>query len=58
MQPGDQVWLIRGTRLLFVLRPMSDEDCFRLVGETYVHGCTNGEVVDMLKDRMGAVTLV
>ncbi|KAJ9635416.1 hypothetical protein H2199_008419 [Coniosporium tulheliwenetii] len=58
MQPSDQVWLICGARMLFVLRPTSDEGCFTLVGETYVHGCMNGEVVDMFEDRMGAVTLI
>lgn len=39
---GDQVWVLKGTNVPFVLRPLSDGQ-FSLVGEAYVHGIMYGE---------------
>lgn len=39
-QVGDQVWLLKGARTPFILRPVGE--CFQLVGECYVHGIMYG----------------
>ncbi|XHG04103.1 hypothetical protein AWENTII_007384 [Aspergillus wentii] len=47
VHPGDEVWVISGTRTPFVLgktsTPGSDTKSRRFIGETYVHGLMNGE---------------
>ncbi|KAK5655057.1 hypothetical protein OQA88_5956 [Cercophora sp. LCS_1] len=45
---GDEVWLIRRARVPFILRHREGRsvDEFTLVGETYLHGGMNGELVD------------
>ncbi|KJJ30362.1 hypothetical protein AFLA70_289g001570 [Aspergillus flavus AF70] len=50
VQPGDEVWVIAGARMPFVLRKPSSDDSSRterrsLVGETYVHGIMDGEAI-------------
>ncbi len=53
IQLGDEVWLIRGAKIPFVLRPMHQTQGeisvegleFTLLGETYVHGAMNGEML-------------
>lgn len=49
-QPGDQVWIFEGDRLPFVIRnlvgsEMNEKTKFSLIGDTYVHGIMNGEVL-------------
>jgi len=51
-QCGDQVHILRGARLPFLLRetrspihPQVDGAAYRMVGEAYVHGITRGEAV-------------
>jgi hypothetical protein len=46
-QPGDEIWLLFGGRVLYIIRPM--EDCFTFVGECYVHGYMHGEGMDIWK---------
>ena len=44
----DEIWFLSGADVPFILRPMSTTDgsrCFRLMGETYVHGYMRGETV-------------
>jgi hypothetical protein len=48
MQRGDIVAVLFGGRVPFILRSMDGH--FRLVGECYVHGIMDGEVVQMWKD--------
>ena len=51
---GDEVWFISGSHLPYVLRPISEQDGaggFRLVGETYVHGCMQGEIFEGKSDE-------
>ncbi|KAH7130986.1 heterokaryon incompatibility protein-domain-containing protein [Dactylonectria macrodidyma] len=53
MRPGDEVWVIRGGRVPFVLRRRENStagDEFSLVGETYLHGAMDGDMLD----EMGA----
>lgn len=48
VQQGDEVWLIRGARVPFILRRKEggSENDLTLVGEAYLHGGMNGEMVD------------
>lgn len=43
MQEGDQIYLLLGGLLPFVLRPNPDDSTFKLVGICYVHGIMDGE---------------
>jgi hypothetical protein len=43
-QPGDEVWILPGATVPFVLRKMS-ECRYRIVGDTYVHGVMHGEAL-------------
>lgn len=54
VKPGDEVWMIRDSAAPIILRPVEggDEKLYRLVGEAYVHGFMNGE---MLQVRYGLV---
>ncbi|CCT69170.1 related to het-6-heterokaryon incompatibility protein [Fusarium fujikuroi] len=47
-QPGDEVVLLSGGRVPFVVRRVSAErrECYSIVGETYVHGIMDGELLD------------
>jgi hypothetical protein len=47
MQVGDEVWLLFGGRVLYVLRPKDDHHQF--VGECYVHGYMHGKAMEMWK---------
>jgi hypothetical protein len=51
-QVGDQVWVLIGGKVPFVLRPVVDNDgmssfdnSFRLIGDCYLHGIMDGEAV-------------
>lgn len=46
-QPGDEVVLLSGGRVPFVVRRVREErrECYYIVGETYVHGIMDGELL-------------
>ena len=44
-QPEDAVYIIRGARVPFVLRECKTAGSRRLLGETYLHGVMEGELV-------------
>lgn len=46
-QPGDEVVLLSGGRVPFVVRRVTAErrECYSVVGETYVHGIMDGELL-------------
>ena len=44
-QAGDEIWLLFGGRVLYILRPRDDH--FTFVGECYVHGYMSGEAMEM-----------
>lgn len=48
LEKGDQVWDLMGGEVPFVLKPTDLENttrpCYKLVGESYVHGIMNGEL--------------
>ena len=42
---GDEIWVLRGAEVPFILRRL-DQGTFRLVGETFLLGAMNGEVIN------------
>lgn len=44
-QSGDEVWIVRGSRVPVLLRKNMDGNGYNLIGETYVHGVMYGEAV-------------
>jgi hypothetical protein len=46
---GDEIYLLAGGKFLYVLRPRGD--CYRLIGECYIHGLMDGEALEMLQSR-------
>ena len=46
-QPGDEIWLLFGGGVLYILRPRDDH--FTFVGECSVHGYMNGEAMEKWK---------
>jgi ankyrin repeat protein len=59
-QPGDQVWLLAGARVPFILRRGEDDgsDTYRFIGETYLHGVMHGEAVEGKENEFKPITLV
>ena len=58
MKKDDQIWLMDGAHYPFLLRPTPDEDVFTFVGDLYLHGHMNGEMLrDNLRDRFKHVTI-
>ncbi|KAL2884807.1 Heterokaryon incompatibility protein (HET) [Ceratocystis lukuohia] len=51
---GDQVFVLFGGQVLYILRPAAGGG-YRFVGEAYVHGLMDGEVLDLLKQGLAAV---
>ena len=45
---GDQIWILNGAKVPFILRPISDE-MFELVGACYVHGIMHGQEVGFVR---------
>lgn len=61
MKEGDEVWLLEGALVPFIMRPVHDTDgmAFTLVGETYLHGFMHGEMLtDELKERIGKIRII
>jgi hypothetical protein len=57
---GDEVWMIRDSAAPLILRPaQGEENRYRLVGEAYVHGFMNGEMLQAKYGlSVGNVTLI
>jgi hypothetical protein len=47
---GDEVWILHGGRVPFILRNMPKLDARILVGDAYVHGIMDGEMIRDGKD--------
>jgi hypothetical protein len=43
--PGDEIWLVQGARVPFVLRKQTSISGYRIVGDAYVHGFMHGEMM-------------
>ena len=48
-QPGDQICVLLGGHVFYILRPAGDSWSF--VGECYVHGLMDGEAMSLLENR-------
>ena len=46
-QPGDSIFLVKGSRVPLILRP--GESGWELIGDCYVHGIMQGEAFDAAK---------
>jgi hypothetical protein len=56
---NDEVWLIQGARLPFVLRRCAERTNHTLVGGTYVHGFMHGKMLsEELRERLGCVRII
>jgi hypothetical protein len=42
-QPDDSIWLIKGARVPYVLRPHLGRESYTFIGECYIHGAMHGE---------------
>ena len=53
---GDRIVLIFGGSVLYVLRPREGllASQYEFVGECYIHGLMDGEVLDWEMDQMGS----
>ncbi|PMD34307.1 HET-domain-containing protein [Hyaloscypha variabilis F] len=45
LKPNDEVWLLKNARVPFILRPRGESQ-YRLIGEAYVHGIMQGQLID------------
>ncbi|UPK94386.1 hypothetical protein LCI18_005321 [Fusarium solani-melongenae] len=60
VQPGDEVWMLCGGKVLYVLRHHETlPDTYRFIGEAYVHGFMHGEVFrDGVGESVHRISLV
>jgi Heterokaryon incompatibility protein (HET) len=59
MEPGDQVCFLYDSTVPFILRPDTVAQQYTLIGETYLHGFMNGEVLQTdFADRIGPMNLL
>lgn len=53
IEKGDEVWLLRGGLLPFILRWKIADSAYVLIGESYVHGVMHGEALEELDLEQG-----
>jgi hypothetical protein len=59
LKVGDQVWMICDSHAPHVQRPGAEEGKHILMGETYLHGCMQGEMVtEELEKRIEPIYLI
>lgn len=56
VQGGEEVWLFQGATVPFILRGRIDE-AYTLMGESYVHGCMDEHLAEVLYDQMAQVCI-
>ncbi|KAI4944600.1 hypothetical protein J4E91_008604 [Alternaria rosae] len=49
-QPGDEIVLLFGLEMPFVVRPDAETGHYQLIGECYVLGLMNGEAMEGLEE--------
>ncbi|KAI9641313.1 hypothetical protein NHQ30_010115 [Ciborinia camelliae] len=52
VEKGDEVWIVAGSKVPMVLRPVEGSGNRRLIGEAYVRGVMNGEAVGVAKGNL------
>lgn len=58
-QPDDSIWLIKGARVPYVLRPHLGRESYTFIGECYVHGAMHGEfMTDKRREAFREIRLV
>jgi hypothetical protein len=55
-EPNDKIYVLAGGQVLYVLR--QEGDCFRFMGECYIHGLMDGEALEKLKSGTAQVYTV
>lgn len=56
-QVGDEVWVLFGGRVSFVLRPNEDGSTFSMIGDCYLHGFMDGEAMVDVETKTRTVVL-
>lgn len=51
LQVLDEVWILTGATVPFILRPREDET-YQLIGEAYLHGLMHGELISWREDKI------
>lgn len=51
VKTGDQIWLLKGSKVPIVLRKCEEGDASTVVGGAYIHGVMYGETFDEEKCR-------
>lgn len=54
---GDEVWLLEGARVPFLMRIDFERDAQVLIGETYLHGFMHGEMMDSVGRKLHPVCI-
>jgi WD repeat-containing protein 55 len=57
-RPGDQISVLWGAPVPFVVRPWGTSGSFQLIGECYVHGIMDGEVIQMTDLKREEIRLI
>jgi hypothetical protein len=58
MRAGDEVFLVCGSHVLFVLQKNADKPTYSLVGEAYLHGFMHGEIlIEEFKATIGEIAI-
>jgi hypothetical protein len=59
MREGDEVWLLNGATVLFIMRKRPGEDSYTLIGETYLHGFMHGELLSAeFRNKIAPVNII
>lgn len=59
LEPGDEVWVLAGGNVPFLMRRTLRPGEFRFVGEAYIHGIMHGEsVANISVDEIQIITLI
>lgn len=59
LKAGDEVWVLAGAAIPLILRPAENgENERKVIGEAYIHGIMNGEVVKEAGEKVQQIDLV
>lgn len=59
LEAGDEVWVLAGAAIPLILRPAENgENEWKVIGEAYIHGIMNGEVVKEAGKKVQQIDLV
>jgi hypothetical protein len=58
VEEGDEIWVLLGGDVPFVLRPVPGSSEYTLVGDCYLHGIMDGEAVADLEGKLRSVVLI